>query len=231
VLSLEAIDSGSATTRPTATVESSAYDPRGNLLHRYDLLSQRIDFSPGSRRVVVNGPGDIVAVEEAATGSGAGATTRPTSAIGGTGNTVIDWQKRFVYDDTENSALIEGDIRIVHDGVGAKSQSVKLDHADVVSAEFYPQDKKKLADPSGGPKLKSMIATGPMVIRTLDKTIYCGALNFDPADQILICDRGQLGKVTVVDNNNLSGGDCAEAIFDMKTNELKKMVNVTGRGQ
>ena len=59
------------------------------------------------------------------------------SAIGGNGNTAIDWKKRFTYDDAAHSATIDGDITIVHQGVGPNAQSLRLDHADLVRAEFY----------------------------------------------------------------------------------------------
>ena len=39
-----------------------------------------------------------------------------------------------------------------------------------------------------------------------------------------------MAKVTVVDDNDLNGGICDEAILDIKTSELKKMTNVTGQG-
>jgi hypothetical protein len=68
-----------------------------------------------------------------------------------------------------------------------------------------------------------------MIIRTTDKTIYCGELDFDPGQQTLTCRGGDLGKVTIVDDNNLAGGTCAQAIFNLKTNELKKMTDVTGQ--
>ena len=70
-----------------------------------------------------------------------------------------------------------------------------------------------------------------MTVRTTDKTIYCGGIDFDPGQQILTCRGGKLGKVTVVDDKNLDGGTCAEAIFKLKTNELRKMTEVTGQGR
>ena len=76
-----------------------------------------------------------------------------------------------------------------------------------------------------------MTATGAMTVRTTDKTIFCGELDFDPVEQVLTCLGGQLGKVTVVDDNNIAGGACAEAVFNLKTNELKKMTEVTAHGR
>ena len=70
-----------------------------------------------------------------------------------------------------------------------------------------------------------------MTIRTADKTITCGELDFDPVEQVLICRRGQLAKVTVIDDNDLNGATCDEARLNIQTNQLQKMTNVTGQGR
>jgi hypothetical protein len=68
-------------------------------------------------------------------------------------------------------------------------------------------------------------------IRTTDKTVDCGELDFEAAAQMLTCLAGQIGKVTVIDNANLAQVDCQEAVIDIKTGELVKMTNVTAHGQ
>ena len=100
-------------------------------------------------------------------------------------------------------------------------------------ADFYSDasTKPSTAELTAAPKLKQLTATGPMVIRSGDKTIDCGELDFDPVEQILTCRGGQLGKVTVVDDNDLNGSSFDEAVLNIKTNELKKMTNATGQGR
>jgi lipopolysaccharide export system protein LptA len=234
LLSLQMEPSADAGNQPTAQVESDAYDAGGFLLHRYDLLSRKIDFDPVAKRLSVNGPGGILAVEQSPPSTQpATEPSESTSAIGGSGNTAIGWKRRFIYDDAAHSATIEGDIKIVHQGTGPKAQSVTLEHADVVQADFYSDatTKPTVADRTAPPKLKQLTATGPMTIVTADKTITCGEMDFDPIEQILTCRHGQLAKVTVVDDNDLSGATCDEASLNIKTNELKKLTNVTGQGR
>ena len=108
-----------------ARVQSYAQDANGYLLHQYDLLSRKIDFDPQAKQLNVNGPGDILAVEQSPPPTTQPAA-EPPSAIGGNGNTAIDWKKRFSYDDAAHSATIEGDITIVHNGAGPKAQSLQL---------------------------------------------------------------------------------------------------------
>ncbi|HEX4054667.1 MAG TPA: hypothetical protein VHX86_10420 [Tepidisphaeraceae bacterium] len=223
----------SATTRPDAQVESFLANSRGYLLHQYDLLSRRIDYESASKRLVVPGPGKIFAREQSPP------TTRPSadngSSIGGHGSTAIQWQKRFIYDDARNTAVIDGNVTIVHWSDGPKPQETQLDNADILQAEFEasnpPTTQADAAniDDTSGHRLKSLTATGAMTVRTTEKTIYCGEIEMDSAQQTLTCLGGELGKVTVVDVNHLDSGTCAEAIFNMKTNELKKMTNVTGQ--
>jgi len=230
---------GSATTPSRAKAQSALLDAGGKLLRQFDLLAGRIDYDVSTKRLSVDGPGDILAIEQSPP------TTRPAtdavgfasanaSAVGGHGSTAIDWKKRFIYDDAARAAIIQGDITIVHHDNASNTGSLRLLHADIVQAEFEAAPPGENADDTGepaAPKLKHVTATGGMTVRTADKTIYCGELEFDPAEQILTCLGGQLGKVTVVDDNNLSGGDCAEAIFNVKTNELKKMTQVTAHGR
>jgi hypothetical protein len=233
LLSLEmAAPADSDTKPPMASVQSYAQDASGYLLHQYDLLSRKIDFDPQAKQLNVDGPGRILAVEQSPPSATQPAAQSP-SAIGGNGNTAIEWLKRFNYDDAAHSATIDGDITIVHQGVGPKAQSLQLFHADRVVADFYsePATKPSSAELPAAPRLKQLTATGPMIIRSGDKTIDCGELDFDPVEQILTCRRGQLGKVTVVDANDLSGSAFDEAILNLKTNELQKMTNVTGQGQ
>jgi lipopolysaccharide export system protein LptA len=231
-LSMQMDPASDAASQQMAQLESSTQDSSGRLLHRYDLLSRKIDFDPQARQLNVNGPGDILAVEKSPSGV---STTQPAaSAIGGTGNTAIDWKKRFTYDDVARTATIEGDITIVHEGIGPNPQTVRIEHADTVRADFYsepqPNSKDKTAQASP-PKLKALTADGQMTIRTADKTILCGELDFDPVENILTCRHGQLRQVTVIDNNDLNGVACGEASLNIKTNELKKMTNVTGHGR
>jgi hypothetical protein len=228
---------GSAASQQRAKIESYAHDADGYPLHQYDLLSRQIDVEPAAKRLTVNGPGDIFSKVSAAP------STQPTTqassgesapGISGAGNTAIDWHKLFSYDDSTHSALIEGDITIVHTGNTSKTQSVRLDHADVVQVEFYSDAQQQNSVPANqtpGPKLKRVTATGSMVIRTSDKTIDCGEIDFDPTTEIMTCRGGQLRKVTIVDDNNISSGTCTEATFNVKTQELKKMTDVTGQGR
>lgn len=236
MISLLADDNGSsATTHPDVQVESFLADAGGYLLHQYDLLSRRIDYEAATKRLVVPGPGRIFAKEQAPP------TTRPAgdngSSIGGHGTTAIQWQKRFIYDDAGRSALIDGNVTIVHWSDGPGPQETRLENADIVQVEFEasgqptaPADGADI-DEASDQRLKSLTATGAMTVRTADKTIYCGELKLDSAQQTLTCLGGQLGKVTVVDVNQLDSGTCAEAVFNMKTDELKKMTDVTGQGR
>jgi hypothetical protein len=214
-------------------VKSYLLDAGGYLLREFDLLAGRIDYDVSTKRLSVAGPGDILAIEQSPP------ATRPAgdnaSAIGGHGSTAIDWKKRFIYDDAARSAIIQGDITIVHQDNTSKTGSVRLDHADIVQAEFEAAPPGLDAGDTGEPatpKLKHLTATGAMTVRTTDKTIFCGELDFDPVEQVLTCLGGEkMGKVTVVDNDNLAGGTCAEAVFNLKTNELKKMTEVTAHGR
>ena len=224
----------SATTRPTAQVQSLLTDADGYRLHQYDLLGRRINYDVSTKRLTVPGPGRIFATEQAPPSRQAAADNG--SGIGGHGSTSIQWQKQFIYDDTGHAALIAGSVTIVHWSDAAKPQRVRLDNADIVQAEFAasnPPATRPDAEINDAPdrKLKSLTAVGAMTVRTTDKTIFCGEIDFDPAQQTLTCLGGELGKVTIVDDNNLAGGACAEAIFNMKTNELKKMKDVTGQGR
>ncbi|MGD0464732.1 MAG: hypothetical protein ABSB74_19785 [Tepidisphaeraceae bacterium] len=233
-LSLRAEDADSSPTAGReAQVQSYVTDAGGYLLHQYDLLSRRIDYDVPSKRLTVPGPGEIFAKEQSPP------TTAPSvetgSSIGGRGMTSIQWQKRFIYDDAGHSAVIDGGVTIVHWTDAAKPQQVRLDHADIVQVEFEGPSaaRPNVADIDEAPdrRVKWLTATGAMTVRTTDKTIYCGEFDFDPGQQLLTCRGGQLGKVTVVDDKNLDGGTCAEAIFNLKTNELRKMTDVTGQGR
>ncbi|MGD0139373.1 MAG: hypothetical protein ABSD28_10885 [Tepidisphaeraceae bacterium] len=223
----------SNSTSSRAKVKSYLLDAGGYLLREFDLLAGRIDYDVSTKRLSVAGPGDILAIEQSPP------ATRPAgdnaSAIGGHGSTAIDWKKRFIYDDAARSAIIQGDITIVHQDNTSKTGSVRLDHADIVQAEFEAAPPGLDAGDTGEPatpKLKHLTATGAMTVRTTDKTIFCGELDFDPVEQVLTCLGGEkMGKVTVVDNDNLAGGTCAEAVFNLKTNELKKMTEVTAHGR
>jgi lipopolysaccharide export system protein LptA len=221
----------SAAEPPAAKVESYALDTNGFLLHQFDLRSRRIEFDPAAKRLDVNGPGDIFAKEQSPPTTQP--ATEPSSAIGGNGNTVIDWKKRFSYDDAAHSATIEGDITIIHNGTGPRAQSLRLEHADRVVADFYSDasTKPSTAELTAAPKLRQMSANGPMVIHSGDKMIDCGELDFDPVEQLLTCRGGQLGRVRVVDDNDLNGASFDEAVLNVKTNELKKMTNATGKGR
>jgi len=233
LLSLQTDEPASANSTPSrAKAKSYLLDAGGYLLREFDLLAGQIDYDVTTKRLSVAGPGNMLAIEQSP------ATTRPATdnaaAIGGHGSTAIDWKKRFIYDDGARSAVIQGDITIVHQDNTSKTGSMRLDHADIVQAEFEAaapgQDAGDTGEPAA-PKLKRVTATGPMTVRTADKTIFCGEFDFDPVEQILTCLSGQLGKVTVVDNDNLTGGTCAEAVFNLKTNELKKMTEVTAHGR
>jgi hypothetical protein len=218
-----------ATTEPSAQVESKLADADGNPLKQYDLLTHKsIDYNVSTKRLSVIGPGRILAVERTPP------TTQPqgseASSIGGQGATGIEWQKRFIYDDTHNSAIIEGNVTVVHEGLDAKSQTVTMHHADLIQAAFEPSAGPAPGPEPAAPKLTSVTATGNMTIVTTDKTIYCGELDFDPVAQTLTCSGGARGKVYIVDAKNLDSGSCTEAIFDMKNNELKKMTDLTGQG-
>ena len=236
MLSLRAEDAAaSPTSAGEAQVQSYVTDAGGYLLHQYDLLSRRIDYDVPSKRLTVPGPGEIFAKEQSAPTTAPSAETG--SSIGGHGMTSIQWQKRFLYDDAGHSAVIDGNVTIVHWTDAAKPEQVRLDHADIVQVEFegptQPAARENVADIDDAPdrRVKSLTAAGTMTVRTTDKTIYCGGIDFDPGQQILTCRGGKLGKVTVVDDKNLDGGTCAEAIFNLKTNELRKMTDVTGQGR
>jgi hypothetical protein len=261
LLSLQTDQPANSNATPSrAMVESKLLDTGGNLLHRFDLWAGRIDYEISTKRLSVAGPGDILAEDHsppatqpatdaggsasAAGGSASaagGSASANASAIGGHGSTAIDWKKRFIYDDAAGSAIIQGDITIVHQDNApeassppSKTGSLVLKHADIVQAEFAaapPGQDVGDAGETAAPKLKHLTAIGPMTVRTADKTIFCGELDFDPVEQVLTCLGGQLGKVTVVDDNNIAGGACAEAVFNLKTNELKKMTEVTAHGR
>jgi hypothetical protein len=224
----------SPTTRPEAQVQSVLTDAGGNLLHQYNLLSRRIDYDVPSKRLTVPGPGRILALEQSPRNAAPSADAG--SSFGGHGATAIQWQKRFIYDDSAHTAVIDGAVKMVHRTDGPKPDQVTLENADIVQAEF--EGASQTASPNAGDldeapdrRLKSLTATGAMTVITTDKTIYCGEFDFDPVEQILTCRGGKLGKVTVVDDKNLDGGTCAHAVFNMKTNELKKMTDVTGQSR
>jgi hypothetical protein len=226
LLSLQTDEAASSKATPSrAKVESVGKD----LLHRFDLWAGRIDYDVSTKRLSVDGPGDILAEDQSPP------TTRPAtdnpSAIGGHGSTAIDWKKRFLYDDAARAAVIQGDITIVHQDNASKTGSLVLKRADIVQAEFDAAPPGQDAGEPAAPKLKRVTATGGMTVRTADKTIFCGELDFDPVEQVLTCLGGQLGKVTVVDDNNLAGGAFAEVIYDLKTNELKSLKDVTAHGR
>jgi hypothetical protein len=216
------------TTRPEAEMQSYLTDAGGALLRQFNLLSRRIDYDVPAKRLIVPGPGEIFAKEQAARGAAPAANSG--SSIGGHGTTAIRWQKRFIYDDAEHTAVIDGGVIIVHQTDGKKPEEIRLDNANIVQAKFASggETSGQAADDQDR-QLKSLTAAGKMIIRTTDKTIYCGEIDFDPVQQTLTCRGGELGKVTVVDDKNLAGGTCAEAIFNIKTNELKKMMDVTGQ--
>ncbi|HEY1921543.1 MAG TPA: LptA/OstA family protein, partial [Tepidisphaeraceae bacterium] len=235
VLSLRMDDASAAaaTTRPSAEMQSYLTDAGGYLLHQYNLLSKQIDYEVPSKRLIVPGPGEIFAREQAPRGDAAAGDAG--SGIGGHGSTAIQWHKRFIFDDAEHTAVIDGGVTIVHVTDGKKPEQTRLDNADIVQAKFATgetqagQANSGDGDNSQVRQLKSLTATGKMIVRTTDKTIYCGEFDFDPSEQTLTCRGGVLGKVTVVDDNNLAGGTCAQAVFNLKTNELKKMTDVTGQ--
>jgi hypothetical protein len=215
-------------------VQSVLTDAGGNLLHQYNLLSQRIDYDVPSKRLTVPGAGRILALEQSPRNAAPSADAG--SSFGGHGATAIQWQKRFIYDDSAHTAVIDGAVKMVHRTDGPKPDQVTLENADIVQAEF--EGASQTASPNAGDldeapdrRLKSLTATGAMTVITTDKTIYCGEFDFDPVEQILTCRGGKLGKVTVVDDKNLDGGTCAQAVFNMKTNELKKMTDVTGQSR
>jgi lipopolysaccharide export system protein LptA len=220
------------TTQPTAEVESKETDTNGVMTRQYNLWSQTdIVYDLVARRVSIDGPGNILAQETAA------ATTQPTgdggTEIGGAGNTAIGWNKRFIYDEAKDAAVIEGGVKVVHRGIGAKSETVELSDATIIQAEFEAggHENSAAATPPPEPRLRQVTAIGPMTILTQDKTIRCGEINFDPIAQLLTCTPGVRDKVTIVDNNTLDSGSCDEAEFNLKTNELKKLTNVTGQGR
>jgi lipopolysaccharide export system protein LptA len=221
-----------------AKMESYASDAAGGLVHQYDLLSRRIDIDPKQKRLEVNGAGEIFAHAPAAatqadsTGGSPQPAANGATDIGGDGNTGIYWQKQFVYDDAAHRAKIDGDITIVHMPGGDKSRQVRLEHADEVLVDLLAGDEAgqtPATQPAG--KIRRVTATGGMIIRTADKTIACGEIEYDPAEQTLTCRGGQLNRVTVDDNNKVSSGSFEEAILDLKTNELKELTNLSGQGR
>jgi lipopolysaccharide export system protein LptA len=229
VVSLEpgAAEAGT-TTQPTAKVESKETDVNGVMTRQYDLWAQtNIEYDLNARRVSVNGPGNILAQQAAATQ----ATADNGTMIGGAGTTAIGWSKQFIYDQAKSAAIIEGDVKVVHRGIGPKSESVQLTNARVIQAEFEQAAQTAPGATPAEPKLQQVTAIGEMTILTQDKTITCGEINFDPVEQLLTCTPGVLAKVRVVDNNTLDSGSCDEAVFNLKTNDLKKLTNVTGQGR
>jgi hypothetical protein len=185
---------------------------------------------------VVDGPGQILAAEPSPATTQPAATqpgTDSASAIGGQGVTAIGWQKRFVYDEGNNWAMITGDVQIAHNGEGPKSQSLLLQYAKTVRADFEGSShgSGNAAGQTPTAKLKHLSATGDMRIYTDDKTITCGEVDFDPVGQILTCLPGDLQSVNFVDNKTLASTSCSEVIYNMKTNELTKITNVTGQGR
>ena len=206
-----------AATRPDAQIQSY------NALHQYDLRSQRIDYDVSSRRLYVNGSGRILAREMAP------ASTQPAtggnSPIEGRGITAIQWNKTFIFDDASHAAVIEGAVVIVHYSDDKKASSIRIDGADIVQADLVASDEKTQTPDE---HLKSVRANGPMLITTSDqKRITCGEIEFDPIRDVLICRGGQLGTVTVVDENNIdNNGTFADVTLDTKTNNLIKLTDL-----
>ena len=61
----------------------------------------------------------------------------PGPAGGFHGQTVFDWQKQFIFDQTKRIGVIQGKVIIVHRDYADKAQPIRLD-AESVAAEFEP---------------------------------------------------------------------------------------------
>jgi hypothetical protein len=214
-------------------VESYLTNASDVLIHQYDLEGLRVDYDSQSKRMTVPGAGRIFATEPGSS------TTRPAadtaSTFGGHGNTAIQWQKSFIYDSEEGTAVIDGSVLITHMDEGPKAQPIRLD-ADIVQVAFdttagSTTEPAVTDEDSPPPKIKRLTADGLVIVTTPDKTINCGTVVYNPVDQTLDCTGGLRGQVTVVDNRNIDLGKFSEAVLDLKTNRLIRMTDLSAHGQ
>jgi hypothetical protein len=208
-----------------AQMDSTLTDAHGIKQRELNLRGERIDYDNAGQKLSVPGAGTMLTYDHQA------AATQPSS-FGGQGITRFDWQTRFIFDQSVRTATIEGGVVIQHIDEGNNPRQVRLD-APLVRAQFEPQGATRpaQADEQSAMQLRRMTATGGVTVKTVDKIITAGDVEYDASHDQLICRGGEQGTVHLIDELHPAGFNADEVWLNVKANTIEKIVNLSGRGR
>jgi len=211
-----------------ARMDSTLTDDHGTKLSELNIQGERIDFDNTAQKLTVPGVGIMLAFKHQAESA---AATQPSS-FGGEGITRFDWQTKFVFDQSARTATIEGGVVIQHVDEGKDRRQVRLD-APLVQATFESPGATRPAQDNeeAAMQLRQMTASGGVTVKTVDKTITAGNVEYDAHRDLLICRAGEQGTVHLIDELHPAGLDADEVWLNVKANTIEKIVNLSARGR
>lgn len=190
-----------------AVVNSRLTADDGAMLQQFHLKSETITYDVRSRRLAVPGPGrmlveihdpkDAAGDDDGAKQAKSGGAGESAALPGGNGVTAFEWRESMEYDESNGRAAMDGNVVVSHqpDRKGEKAEvPVRLD-ADALTAIFESQSVRsgRPGAPDAGKnnkapnlRLRSMNATGGIVISREGADLTAREISYDPADEWVI---------------------------------------------
>jgi hypothetical protein len=212
----------SVSLRKKASVESTLRDSAGAILRRYYIRSTQIDYDTIKRQMSVPVPGQMLVEDHTKAQPQEG--QQPGIGSGGRGRTAFQWSRQLLYDELSRSAELQGDVKIRHWDDGKKPNPMFL-AADLVHAEFEPVDQSddSAATPGETPALQisNLSAQHHVEVDTASGPLRCGEADYDPLKQLLVCEAGDEGAVTMVDSQGNVTASFRQVIIDLQNNTME----------
>lgn len=190
-----------------AVVNSRLTADDGTMLQQFHLKSETITYDVRSRHLAVPGPGrmlveihdpkDAAGADDGAKQAKSGGAGESAALAGGNGVTAFEWRESMEYDEANGRAAMDGNVVVSHqpDKKGEKAEvPVRLD-ADALTAIFESQSVRsgRPGAPDAGKnneapnlRLRSMNATGGIVISREGAELTAREISYDPANEWVI---------------------------------------------
>jgi hypothetical protein len=214
----------------------------GAIAHRFDVISDEIDYNTIGHTMTVPTAGKML-IEE-----GGNPATRPAGGAPAGGVTALQWAKRMVYDQVAHRAELEGPVLIGHrdNAPGAKLIQITADHVEATFADAAVGGAAAAhanargpatgpADPATGPaqRLKAMVAQGNVRVTFVDNDLEINGDNItdDPdAGELVI--RGTADRPgTILGNDGRTNASFSQIWLDSRTGEVRRILDMQGRMQ
>jgi len=222
-------DITSATLSGKVEVKSELKNADGSLARGLNLFAEQVNYDRTSGRFDVPMNGEMLYQDHRPTTQPEGPTVGS-----GRGNTAFRGAKSLVYDPNVKQAVMNGNVKVVHNPDANGGQPFNLD-AQTMTAQLEPdpaatqpstKPTTKLASTNPADQMEKMhlrkvTADGDVHVVSQRMNVDARHLTYDSQEQVLVATGTDLNPVVVFDNGNGSTHNVQELWWNTKTDQFK----------